>query len=306
MMLAWPVAAQPETTEVTLNFTAMVGDEPAQCGETYPGIGTDEAEISFNDFRLYVSNVKLVTADGDAVAVAIDQDTPWQHQGVILLDFEDGTASCSEVGNAALNGQVTGIVPLGDYAGVQFDMGVPFELNHADVIAASSPLNIAAMWWNWQGGYKFMRADLMTDGAETPAYNIHLGSTGCASPAGVVSPTEACAQPNITTITLTDFDFETDVIVADLGELLADVSLHDNTPMPPGCMAGRDDPDCPAVYAGFGLSLEAGVCAAGGPVCESQTFFRVASVDAVTLIERTDLMPMEMNMGGEGHGGHGG
>lgn len=50
----------------------------------------------------------------------------------------------------------------GRYTGLAFDMGVPFALNHADVTAAPSPLNIQALWWNWQGGYKFMRVDMRT------------------------------------------------------------------------------------------------------------------------------------------------
>jgi len=291
VLLAAVIAyAQDDDETITLQFAATVGEDAAVCGETYSDIGPDEAEISFNDFRFYVSNIHLIDADGEEIPFALEQDGLWQVDDVALLDFEDGNASCSEIGNAALNGAVRGTAPDGDYVGLRFDMGVPFALNHEDVTLAPPPLNIAALWWSWQGGYKFIRVDLMTDGPQAP-YNIHIGSTGCVSAAAVISPEEPCSRPNMTTITVDEFDFENDVIVADLGSLLSEVPLYDNTPMPPGCMAGFDDPDCPAVYAGFGLSLELGACPDGD--CSTQTFFRVAERADVELVERTTLEQMQ-------------
>lgn len=311
LLLALPllsVSAQDDRAMemVTLNFVATVGDELAACDARYVGVGADDAEIHFNDFRFYVSNVQLLTADGAAVPLALVADGMWQNESVALLDFEDGTAGCSEIGNAALNGQVMGMAPAGEYAGVQFDLGVPFDLNHVDVTAAESPLNIAALWWNWQGGYKFIRVDVVTDAAEDSAWNLHLGSTGCTSPAAVVPPSDLCSRPNITTVTLDNFDLEADVIIADLGGLLSGVPLYDNTLMPPGCMSGFDDPDCPPLFANFGLSLADGMCPDGD--CSAQTFFRVAAANSVTLVERTDMSPgmdMSMESGDSGHD-HGG
>jgi len=271
----------------------------AMCGESYAGLGADGAEVQFNDFRFYVSNVQLLTADGATVPMQLEQDGIWQHENVALLDFEDGTATCSEIGNASLNGEVIGMAPAGEYVGLTFDMGVPFELNHLDVTLAPSPLNIAALWWNWQGGYKFIRLDLVTDAEENSAYNIHLGSTGCDSPAAAIAPEEPCARPNLPSITIDEFDFENDVIVADLGGLLTDVPLYEREPMPPGCMSGVDDADCPAVFPNFGLSLEDGTCTDGD--CSAQSFFRVAAADDVTLVERTDMSMEDMDMGGESH-----
>jgi uncharacterized repeat protein (TIGR04052 family) len=307
LILALPSLAQDDMQPITLNFAAMVGDDMAMCGMSYEGIGADDAEVSFNDFRFYVSNIQLITAEGDSVALELMQDEMWQVENVALLDFEDGTGGCSEIGNAAVNSMVMGMAPAGEYVGLSFDLGVPFELNHLDVTAAPSPLNIAGMWWSWQGGYKFIRLDLMTDAVENSPYNVHIGSTGCDSAAGVIPPAEPCARPNLTTITFDEFDFENQVIVADLAGLLEGVALYDNVLMPPGCMAGFDDPDCPDVYAGFGLSLETGACVEEG--CMTQTLFRVADVDGVMLVGRTDMtMDMNMDMGGDhgGHDGHGG
>lgn len=291
-----------EAQSYTLRFSPVVGEALARCGERYADLGTDQAHASFNDFRMYVSNIQFISADGTPVPFRLEQDGMWQFEDVALLDFEDGTAGCSEIGNAALNGEVRGTLALGDYVGVRFDVGVPFALNHVDVTAAASPLNLAALWWNWQGGYKFLRVDLMTDHPDVPAWNVHLGSTGCQSAAGAVPPREACARPNIASIHLMDFDPETSVIVADLAGLLAQVSLSENTLMPPGCMSGVDDPDCPALFAGLGLSLAEGVCP--DERCAEQTFFRLGDSANSPLIERS-VMAGDMNKpdGGHNHGG---
>lgn len=288
-----PTHAQDDENmqSITLHFSAVVGDDVAMCGQTYAGISSSEAEISFADFRFYISNIQLLTADGDSVPLELEQDNLWQVENVVLLDFENGQTTCSEIGNAALNGDVIGMIPAGDYVGLRFDLGVPFELNHLDVTMAPSPLNIAAMWWNWQGGYKFLRIDLITDAQENNAWNIHLGSTGCVSSARTVAPEASCDRPNIATITFDQFDFETDAIIVDLAALLTDVPVYENTLMPPGCMSGVDDPDCPSLFPNFGLSLEEGICL--NEDCSSQTLFRVADIEGVTLVERTDLLVKE-------------
>ena len=65
---------------------------------------------------------------------------------------------------------MSGSAPRASYSGVRFTMGVPFELNHGDPTVAPSPLNITAMFWNWQGGYKFLKADMNSTGlAAKPA-----------------------------------------------------------------------------------------------------------------------------------------
>lgn len=271
-----------------IHFVAYVGDEVAVCGEEYADVGADGATISFNDFRFYISNVHLITADGEAVPFELEQDGIWQTENVVLIDFEDHTNGCSEIGTPSYNGEIVGSAPEGEYTGLAFDLGVPFELNHIDATSAPSPLNIAGLWWNWQGGYKFIRVDLFTDAPEHSAWNLHVGSTGCVSPVSVMPPAERCSRPNVASYHFEAFNLDEDVVIADLGGLLSAVNLYDNTPMPPGCMAGVDDPDCEMLFVGFGLSLETGACLEDN--CASQTFFRIGSQEDVELIGRyTDL-----------------
>ncbi|MFQ3646303.1 MAG: MbnP family copper-binding protein [Anaerolineae bacterium] len=254
--------------EVTIRFVAMVGDRPAACGIIYRGLGTEASPISLNDFRFYVSNVRMVTADGEEVPVELVQDGMWQYNDVALLDFEDGTGLCSGSGTPEMNDKVVGTIPTGEYAALRFDLGVPFELNHLDTATAPAPLNLPAMWWNWRAGYKFVRIDMQTPTSAAPQYFIHLGSTGCVSDSGSTPPSEPCANPNVATVELMGFNPLENFVVADLAALLMSVNLNENTPQPPGCMSGVNDPDCVGLFPSFGLDLETGL-----PV-EGQRFFR--------------------------------
>jgi uncharacterized repeat protein (TIGR04052 family) len=275
-------AAAPVPQPITINFAMKVGDQDASCGKSYAELGTSGSPVEINDMRFYVSNVRLVNTKGEETPVTLDQDGLWQVEGVALLDFEDASAGCADSGTPEINTSIRGSVPEQAFVcpeceptAILFDLGVPFALNHLDVTVAPSPLNIPAMWWNWQGGYKFARIDLKTDAAATEgAWFIHLGSTACQAPDKNTPPTEPCARPNVVNVRLNDFDVTQNVIVADIASLVAAVNLSESTPQPAGCMSGPDDPDCAALFPdGFGLDIAAGACLEDG--CPTQQFFRV-------------------------------
>ncbi len=243
--------------DIELTFAAVVGDEPFTCGGVYENVGTTGARMQVNDFRFYVSNVRLLKSNGDEVELELEQDGLWQREGLALLDFEDGSAGCP-VGNAPMNSTVRGTAPAGVYTGVSFDLGIPFELNHGNAELETSPLNVTPMFWNWNGGYKFIRVDAFA-GPEgsTINYNLHLGSTGCNGGSPVTPPTEECLNPNRPTITLNGFDPATNVIVADLASVLADSNVEVNAPeTAPGCQSFPGDSDCDTVFPNLGLAFE--------------------------------------------------
>jgi uncharacterized repeat protein (TIGR04052 family) len=238
---------------VRVRFRARVGGEPFACGREYADIGTSGGTLTPADLRFYVQDLRLVRDDGEEVAVELDQDfKPWQLENVALLDFEDGTIPCDQFGNAATNDVIVGTAPAGDYHGIQFTMGVPFERNHGNQATAPDPLSLPAMFWSWQAGYKFLRIDTFNlDSGEE--FRIHLGSTGCAGEPPR-TPVTSCARPNRVGVVLDDFDPAIDVVVADLAALLAGSDIDVNTAgTPPGCMGDPDDPECGPIFAAFGL-----------------------------------------------------
>lgn len=268
--------AAPGTQPVTVRFAAQVGGQAFGCGQTYAGIGTTRSTITPSDYRFYVSEVHLIDASGRAVPVSLAQDGAWQVDNIALLDFENASGPCRN-GTAAMNNTVRGTVPAGQYTGLRFTLGVPFARNHGDPTVAPSPLNLTAMFWNWQGGYRFVKFDTATSGLQTaPAaagsghggaaasgFSVHLGSTMCAAASRTEAPS-ACQNPNRVTVQFDRFNAANQTVVADIAAVLAGANVDVNSPnTSPGCMSFPNDADCPPVMGALGLAY--GAAAAPGP-----------------------------------------
>jgi uncharacterized repeat protein (TIGR04052 family) len=282
------MSAVPAQQSIELKFSAQVNGQPFSCGQSYTDIGTTKSTITPSDFRFFVSEVELLDAQGRATPLVLTQDKTWQVENVALLDFENGTGPCRN-GTVATNTSVRGTVPSGKYTGIRFTLGVPFNLNHVDPTTAPAPLSSTAMFWTWQGGYKFLKVDMASAGAATgqghggaqglghsgghgaagaSGFSVHLGSTMCASPSKTVAPS-ACTNPNRVTVSFAQFDASKQTVVAEIGALLAGANVDVNTPgTSPGCMSFLKDADCPPVMTALGLSYESH---AAGP----QRFFSV-------------------------------
>ncbi|CAN1567152.1 AZL_007920_fam, AZL_007920/MXAN_0976 family protein [Burkholderiaceae bacterium] len=259
---------QAATQPVELRFLAEVNGQAFECGQSYKNIGTTRSTMTPNDFRMFVSQVHLMTAEGKAVPVQLVQDSTWQLEGIALLDFENGQGPCVN-GTPPMNTVVRGIAPVGQYTGVKFTVGVPFERNHGDPTVAPAPLSSTAMFWTWQAGYKFIKFDASTSGrplhtaqsaahgsASASGFSVHLGSTLCASPARTQAPS-ACQNPNRIDVTLIDFDLKKNQVVVDMGRVLARSNVDVNAPKTsPGCMSFPKDADCPLIMNALGLPYD--------------------------------------------------
>lgn len=251
------IAAAPAFADqpVSIKFEAEMGGQPFACSETYSGLGNTDAQVRGTDYRMYLTNVAMLKSDGTSVPVTLDQNI-WQHENIALLDFEDATGGCKN-GTAQTNMTIAGTVPEGSYEGVTFDVGVPFEMNHKDPTLAPSPLNLTALFWNWRGGYRFLRIDMVpNDRAEDgpKGWFLHLGSTMCKSDSKTASPAAPCANPNYMSVSLNGFDPATDSVVIDPAPVVAEVDLRANAPdTSPGCMSFPKDADCRSVFPKLGL-----------------------------------------------------
>jgi uncharacterized repeat protein (TIGR04052 family) len=271
-----PSGAAAGTRPVTVRFAAQVDGQPFACGKSYVGVGSTRSTITPSDFRFYVSEVALVDEAGRAVPVTLMQDGVWQVDNIALLDFENGTGPCRN-GTTGMNTEVRGSAPAGRYVGLRFTLGVPFGRNHGDPTVAPSPLNLTAMFWNWQGGYKFVKFDTASSGqpgttsapdqrggGNASGFSVHLGSTMCASPSRTEAPRAECANPNRVAVAFDRFDVATHTVVADMGAVLAGANVDVNAPKTsPGCMSFPNDADCPPVMGALGLPY--GGQAAPGP-----------------------------------------
>jgi uncharacterized repeat protein (TIGR04052 family) len=251
--------------DVTIQFEAVVGQEALACGTTYTGVGAEGGDTQISDFRFYVHDVRLVTSADVEVPLTLEQDGVWQVENVALVDFEDATGAC-QGGTTPTRTVVTGTVPAGEYDGIRFRVGVPAELNHEDVTASPSPLNLTALFWSWGFGHIHLSAVTSTaDGGEPNQHFVHLGSTGCTGNPEMGEEV-MCTSPNRPELAFDGFDPATSVIVADLSELVATSNLLTEI----GCHSFPGTPACTSPFANLGIDYDT-----GGMTPETQVFFRV-------------------------------
>ncbi len=268
------------TESVVIRFDARVGTQPFACGSTYT-LGTPARTAEPVDFRFYAQDVRLIAADGTEVTVDLD-DSDFQAREVALLDFEDGTGACA-YGDTERNTEIRGTVPAGDYTGVVFRVGIPFELNHVDLTSLPSPLNRTSLFWGWRFGHLFLSAmsraategpapvdafdpDAGVDAGTITAFvehATHVGSTGCTGNPEAGEPVTSCSRPNRAEIRLTGFDPATATIIADFGEIKADDDVT-------GESCHSFSPDCAYAYDALGMNF-----ATGSLTPTTQTVFRV-------------------------------
>lgn len=272
--------------DVALEFTAVSGAAAVKCGTPIAGLGSGAVSAQLKDFRFYVSNVRMVRADGTEEPLVLGPNDAWNlstgADRVTLVDLEDATGSCAG-GTAATNALVRGRVPAGTYTGVRFTMGVPFALNHTDYAATPQPLDSQAMSWNWQAGRKFAKIEVTDPGGATgtwsaKTFNVHLGSTGCTgNPAS--GQTVSCVAPNRMEVSLASFDPAAQRIAVDLQALLAGTDITVNRAGAAGCMSGGTDPECPNVFRSMAIDWKADGTGTGLPIAggASQTLFRAVA-----------------------------
>jgi uncharacterized repeat protein (TIGR04052 family) len=254
--LASPAFAEQPAT---VNFSAEIDGKAFSCTETYDNLGSTDASVKGTDYRMFVSAPALIRTDGTLQPIALEQDGKWQVDDIALLDFEDGTAGCNGTGNPDMNTSLRGTVPEGEYQGLAFNIAVPFEKNHGDPTLAPAPLNATGMFWNWRGGYRFVRIDMVpTDKAENgpKGWFLHLGSTLCKAASKTEAPS-ACANPNNLSVTFAEFDPASNVVVIDPAPVVAEADLRINAAdTSPGCMSFPGDADCLTVMEKLGMPYE--------------------------------------------------
>ena len=167
-------------------FVASCGSRATEVDIRFGVAG--EAAATVRTLQFYVHAIELVDEHGKPHAFRFVTAAPWQSERVALVDLAGDSATAR---HAAVQGSVEGDAAA--YSGMRLTIGVPFELNHSNPLTAAAPLDRGEMFWNWQSGHKFLRADLAVDSHE---WAFHIGSTGCSSASALRPPAQPCAQPN--------------------------------------------------------------------------------------------------------------
>jgi len=250
-----PDGAGADQQSVTLNFAAVVGTQPLDCESTYSDAiaGT---RFALKDLRFYVSEISLIDAAGNLHAMTLEEDNAWQGDGVALLDFEDGTGSCSNA-TPDTRTSITGSVAAGEYTGIVFTIGVPEALNHVNPVEQTGPLANVALHWSWMMGYKHFQLEGSLN--ESGLVLLHLGSKGCS---GNPPSDFACSISNRPRVELVGANPLSTPVVLDLAALLADSTPVDDEVF---CMAEQSSA-CEELLGTLGLDM-----ASGDPISDSET-----------------------------------
>lgn len=152
-----------------LDFDNVVGNEDLKLNtQTYQNSSGESFTVSL--FNYYISNIELLKADGSSFVVP--QDSSY------FLIRESNEASQK----ATINN-----VPVGEYTGVRFIIGVDSTRSVADpskrkgiLDTFSGPTNEEAMYWDWNPGYIFMKMEGGSPAATSPngRYYYHIGGFG--------------------------------------------------------------------------------------------------------------------------------
>ena len=161
-----PAPPVPVTGSFALELEPVAGADPLQLN-TQAYTKADGQTFTVSKFKFLVSNLKLARADGSSYAVP---------DGYYLIDASD-----SRTYHIVVAG-----VPLGDYTGLSFIVGV--DAAHNNAAFTSGALNHSNdLYWEWSGEYVFLKMAGSSPQAPTGrGLTFDIGGANCAR---VVSPT---------------------------------------------------------------------------------------------------------------------
>ena len=303
-------AATAKTQPVQIEFVAMAGDQRVNCGDTITNLGTSNASAKLRDLRFYASDIHLIDANDKEVPVTLSSND-WQHDGVVLVDLEDGTDICGDAtGTPQINAKIVGTVPEGAYTGVGYTVGVPLAQNHSNVTSAAAPLDVAAMGWGWRNGRIFLKMEVNpvdgvppktgdSDTAPNSTFNVHLGSIDCTGTNPAAGLVDQCSRPNRMAFHAHAFNANTQRIAVDLRSFFSTSNITEDRGGPNGCMSFNGDPECVAIFDQLKINLTDGQPIDGG---HGQGLFKVIPKSGALASNGTTSAPLVT--AGEDHGQH--
>lgn len=163
-----PVTDPNEKGVVVLEFDNRAGtDDLILNNQQYRNAAGEQLTIS--KFAYYISNIRLITATGEAYTVP-------QDSSYLLISEENKASAFHTLYN----------VPAGDYTQVRFMIGVDSTRNTMDISKRPGVLDpaegAADMYWSWNSGYIFAKLEggspASTDAQKLFRYHIGLYGGG--------------------------------------------------------------------------------------------------------------------------------
>jgi hypothetical protein len=164
-----PVTPPTENGQIRLQFSNKAGSKDLVLNsETYTNAAGEDFTVS--KLNYFISNIKLLKTDGSNFVVP-------QDSSYFLIRQANEASKTLTINN----------VPVGEYSGVEFTIGVDSLRSVADMSKRngildkdSGPTNEEAMYWDWNPGYIFLKLEGESDSATSAngEFYYHIGGFG--------------------------------------------------------------------------------------------------------------------------------
>lgn len=164
----------PSLGEVEMEFENVAGNAAVQLNSTTPYTTAAGDQFTITALRYYISNIKLKKADGSEFV---------QRESYYLIDQGIENSHKFTIPN----------VPLGDYNGVTFTIGVDSTRNVSGAqVGALAPSD---MFWTWNSGYIYTKLEGRSTQSANGAIIFHIG--GFKSPNNTIRTVSPAMNNNV-------------------------------------------------------------------------------------------------------------
>lgn len=147
-----------------LNFEASFGDDDLTITNLYDY--DTNLEIGINVARFFMSDIQLIKATGEKILV----------KDVEVVDFSQNHI----VNGSNMETLTLSDIPVGDYTGIEFGMGINSDLNGAipPDFENGHPLAEASEYWDWRETYVFSKLEgrIVKSTGEQTFFVYHTGT----------------------------------------------------------------------------------------------------------------------------------
>lgn len=145
-----------------LELEHVFGSQGFKLNSPSPYTTDNNEQVTFTTFKYFVSNIKLQSANGTWV----------QPESYYLIDIANGAKPVLTLNN----------VPENDYTAIEFMIGVDSTRNTFGA-QTGALATTTGMFWNWNSGYIFLKAEGMSPQATNNNFVYHVGGFGGANKA---------------------------------------------------------------------------------------------------------------------------
>ncbi len=201
----------PTSNSVALHFESVWGpnDDAFSLNTDFVHPTTGDT-VNFTTLKFYISNIVFVRADGSEWA---------QTESYYLVDLSSNPEGTISIPN----------VPLGEYTGVKYTIGVD-SLRNVSGAQTGALSTTYGMFWSWNSGYIFTKAEGTSPQASAGSFSYHLG--GFTGANNIVTPKTASfgatnLQVNASNMPMVHFTARPEMIWNTIGSLtVAPGTIH--------------------------------------------------------------------------------